>query len=194
MITIRAFIAIELSTEMQNSIQRVVNGYCQSIPHGWVRWVDVVNLHLTLKFLGDVPVELLPAIQQQMNIASAGFTSFICVAAGVGMFPSSRNPRVIWLGLDAKQELSVLAGELENKLAKINIMREEKPFSAHLTIGRVNRELIDDHQRKLGEIILRSQPGALGEVTVERITLFRSDLRHGGPIYTSLHQSALSKR
>ncbi|MBA4420735.1 MAG: RNA 2',3'-cyclic phosphodiesterase [Anaerolinea sp.] len=190
---VRAFIAIELSTETRYSIQQVVNGYNQSIPRGWVRWVGVVNLHLTLKFLGDVPVELLPDIYQHMDITAAGVTSFNGVAAGVGMFPSSQKPRVIWLGLDAKQALSNLAGSLENELAKINIMREEKPFSPHLTIGRVNRDLTDDQLSKLGAIILRSQPGVVGEVTVERITLFRSDLRESGPIHTPLHQSALGK-
>jgi len=149
------------------------------------------NLHLTLKFLGDTPITLIPSIQEQMDKLSATTPGFQFTAAAAGMFPTARKPRVIWIGLDNKQALTRLSKDLDEDLATLKIAREEKPFSPHLTIGRVYQGLAEEHLLKLGEIILRNQPGEIGKVLVDHINLVKSDLLPSGSVYSILHRSYL---
>jgi len=190
--TIRAFIAIELPVEIRRSIHQVVEVYQRSFKPGWVRWVGDNNLHLTLKFLGDTPMQSLPAIQTWMDLIAAENRVFTVCIAGSGMFPSARKPRVIWLGLDAKKQLADLARSLDDQLGELNIPKEERPFSPHLTIGRVSRELSDQEMMKLGEVVLRNQPGEVGKLTVDHIALMRSELRPEGPLYSVIHRSVIA--
>lgn len=190
--TIRAFIAIEFSEEVRQVISSVLLRYQGLIPSGWVKWVPTKNLHLTLKFLGDTPITLIPSIQEQMDKLGATMPTFQFTAAATGMFPSARKPRVIWIGLDNKQTLTGISKNLDDVLALLAIAREEKPFSPHLTIGRVYNGLSDEQLLKLGEIILRNQPGEIGKVLVRHISLVKSDLLPSGPVYSTLNRSNLS--
>jgi 2'-5' RNA ligase len=190
--TIRTFIAIELSEEVRQVVSSVLLRYQGLIPSGWVKWVPTKNLHLTLKFLGDTPITTIPSIQEQMDKLVATMLTFQFTAAAAGMFPSARKPRAIWIGLDNKQTLTGLSKNLDDVLALLAIAREEKPFSPHLTIGRVYNGLSDDQLSKLGEIILRNQPGEIGKVLVDHISLIKSDLLPTGSVYSVLHRSNLS--
>jgi 2'-5' RNA ligase len=190
--TIRTFIAIELSEEVRQVVSSVLLRYQGLIPSGWVKWVPTKNLHLTLKFLGDTPITTIPSIQEQMDKLVATMLTFQFTAAAAGMFPSARKPRAIWIGLDNKQTLTGLSKNLDDVLALLAIAREEKPFSPHLTIGRVYNGLSDDQLSKLGEIILRNQPGEIGKVLVDHISLIKSDLLPTGSVYSVLHRSHLS--
>jgi len=189
--TIRTFIAIELSEEVRQVVSSVLLRYQGLIPSGWVKWVPTKNLHLTLKFLGDTPITTIPSIQEKMDKLSETMPTFQFTAAAAGMFPSARKPRVIWIGLDNKLTLTGLSKNLDDVLALLAIAREEKPFSPHLTIGRVYNGLSDDQLSKLGEIILRNQPGEIGKVLVDHISLVKSDLLPTGSVYSVLHRSNL---
>ena len=191
--TIRTFIAIELSDDLKKSIQAVIQCYQGLVPAGLVKWVATRNLHLTIKFLGDTPLTIVPSIQDKMDQLVSGETSFWMTAAGAGMFPSARKPRIVWLGLDCKTELSGISKRLDNLLSELNIAREERTFSPHLTIGRVYQGLEDEQLQKLGEIILRNQPGAIQKMFVRNISLIKSDLRSDGPVYTTIHISELKE-
>jgi 2'-5' RNA ligase len=189
--TIRAIIAIELSDEVRQVINSVIVRYQGMIPSGLVKWVPTKNLHLTLKFLGDTPITLIPSIQEQMDKLSATTPGFQFTAAAAGMFPTARKPHVIWMGLDNKQTLTGLSKGLDDALVLLKISRDEKPFSPHLTIGRVYQGLTDEQLLKLGEIILRNQPGEIGKVLVDHISLVKSDLLPTGSVYSTLHRSNL---
>jgi 2'-5' RNA ligase len=189
--TIRTFIAIELSEEIRQSLQSTILRYQGLLPSGWVKWVATKNLHLTLKFLGDTDLNLIPGIQNQMDMLVASTTRFQFVAAAAGLFPSARKPRVIWIGLDNKTDLTGLSKGLDDALEPLKIAREERPFSPHLTIGRVYQGLADELLLKIGETILRNQPGEIGKVMVDHISLIKSDLLPSGPVYTVLHRSNL---
>jgi RNA 2',3'-cyclic 3'-phosphodiesterase len=189
--TIRTFIAIELPEDVRQSINATIMSYQRLIPVSWVKWVPTKNLHLTLKFLGDTPITLIPSIQEQMDKLSATTPGFQFTAAAAGMFPTARKPRVIWIGLDNKQALTGLSKDLDEGLATLKIAREEKPFSPHLTIGRVYQGLAEEHLLKLGEIILRNQPGEIGKVIVDHISLVKSDLLPSGSVYSILNRSYL---
>ena len=189
--TIRTFIAIELSDEVRQSINATILRYQGLIPSDWVKWVSTKNLHLTLKFLGDTPLTLIASIREQMDKLSTTTPAFQFIAAAAGMFPSAKKPRVIWIGLDNRTTLVGLSKGLDDTLESLKITREEKPFSPHLTIGRVYQGLTEQQLMKLGEVILRNQPGEIGKVLVEHICLIKSDLLQTGPIYTVLHRSDL---
>ncbi len=190
--TIRTFIAIEISANIRQQIFSVVSQYQKLIPNGLVKWVSANNLHITLKFLGDTSLTVIPAIEQKLDSLAASISPFKFNVAAAGMFPSARKPRVVWLGLDNKDTLTQLSVRLDDALAEVKIAREERPFSAHLTIGRVYRGLTDERLNKLGEIILSNQPGMMGEVDVHHISLIQSDLRSERAVYTTLHQAKLS--
>ncbi len=187
--TIRAFIAIELPEEIRRAITSTIQRYQQLVPRDLVKWVSVNNLHLTLKFLGDTDLNLIPGIHKQMDWLAASTIGFQFVAAAAGLFPSARKPRVIWVGLDNKTDLTGLSKGLDDALEPLKIAREDRPFSPHLTIGRVYQGLAEDQLLKLGETILRNQPGEIGKVQVDHIDLIKSDLFSAGPVYTVLHRS-----
>jgi len=191
--TIRTFIAIELSDELKQSIHTVIHYYQGLAPTGMVKWVATRNLHLTIKFLGDIPMTMIPSIQDKMGQLVSGETSFWMTAAGAGMFPSARKPRVVWLGLDSKTELAGISKRLDHLLSELKIAREERPFSPHLTIGRVYQGLEDDELQKLGEIILRNQPGVIQKMFVRSISLMKSDLHSEGPVYSTIYTSELQE-
>jgi 2'-5' RNA ligase len=189
--TIRAFIAIELTDELKQSILALIHTYQGLVPAGLVKWVATRNLHLTIKFLGDTPINLIPSIQEKMDQLAFEETGFWMTAAGAGMFPSARKPRVVWLGLDCKTELSEISKRLDNNLSELQIAREEHPFSPHLTVGRVYQGLQDEKFQKLGDIILRNQPGVINKMFVRNIRLIKSDLRPEGPEYSTIHSAEL---
>jgi RNA 2',3'-cyclic 3'-phosphodiesterase len=189
--TIRTFIAIELSEEIRQSLQSTILRYQGLLPSGSVKWVATKNLHLTLKFLGDTPLDMISPIQDQLDNLTASVAAFNFMAAAAGLFPSARKPRVIWVGLDHKVDLAMLSKGLDDALEPLKIDREERPFSPHLTIGRVYQGLADELLLKIGETILRNQPGEIGKVMVDHISLIKSDLLPGGPVYTVLQRSNL---
>lgn len=190
--TIRAFIAIELTPEIRQQITLIIQKYQQLVPSGWVKWVTVENLHLTMKFLGDTDLNLIPSIQSSMDRMAATIPQFPITAAAAGMFPSARKPRIVWIGLDNKIGLTGLSKSLDDSLAVLKIAREERPFSPHLTIGRVFQGMNDADLAKLGETVLLNQPGEIGKMNVDHISLVKSDLKPAGPIYTVIHTAKLS--
>lgn len=185
----RSFIAIELNEEVRQAIHSTITRYQELVPAGCVKWLATKNLHLTLKFLGDTPVDLIPSIQAKLDELTGSKPGFQFTAAAAGMFPSARKPRVIWIGLDTKTELAGLSKGLDDALEPLKIKREERPFSPHLTIGRVYQGVAEEQLIKLGEAVLRNQPGAIGKVLVDHISLIKSDLFPDGPVYTVLHRS-----
>jgi 2'-5' RNA ligase len=190
--SMRLFIALEIPMDIKQEIISVINKYQRLVPSGLVKWVSGNNLHITLKFLGDTLLPAIPGIQQKMDDFCSVISPFNFTIAAAGMFPSARKPKVIWLGLDDKITLAGLSTGLDKRLASINIPKEERPFSPHLTIGRVYQGLTENSLTGVGEILLRNQPGLIGNVHVNSLSLLRSDLRPDGPVYSIQHQSKLS--
>ena len=183
----RAFIAFELPPEitrlaadLQGRLQR------QGLK---LRWVRPGNIHLTLRFLGEIPSEQTVAVAQAMGTAAMGSTPAQLSAQGMGVFPSLRKPRVLWIGLDGQTELlTQAAARLEAELAPLGIPREDRPFKAHLTLARI--------QTALDARLLQGAIEACGAYAPEpfeaaEMVLFKSDLRPQGATYTPLARAAL---
>lgn len=180
---IRAFIALEIPPVLQDEISRASAGLKQKLGDS-VRWVAPHNLHLTLKFLGDVPRPGLDALALALGAELGRLPLFELTLAEFGVFPNSKRPRVLWVGVQAPPALEQVRRVVEACAARLGLAPEEKkPFSPHLTIGRV-RETASP--AGLQAALQGFRPGRLGAFTVEGLRLFRSDLRPQGPIYTSL--------
>lgn len=185
MSTFRAFIAIHLPDEVKRALAEIATELARRVESGAVRWVRPEQIHLTLRFLGDIPFEQVPAIGAAMD-AAASTPAFAPHLSGTGCFPNQRRPRVIWVGLvDEEARLATLKATLDAGLAPLGYPPEEKPFRAHLTLGRVK-----DERGVAGVEWSADVPGL--EVPVAAIHLIESQLRPDGPIYIVRHSSLLS--
>jgi len=191
MTTIRAFIAIDLPKEIRTNLEATVQKFKARSVHG-VRWVPVDNIHLTLKFLGDISSGNLERLTKLLQVECAALPSFPVEVAGVGAFPNHRRPRIIWVGVQAPPELKTLQACIESAASQMGIQPEERDFSPHLTLGRVRNEISFLELQALSATLDSIQVGALGRFTVNQFTLFRSDLRPQGPLYTVMAQFNLN--
>jgi 2'-5' RNA ligase len=149
---------------------------------GDVRWVRAEQYHLTLKFLGDASPEQLEQLAAGLRELSKISSSFVIQLEGVGAFPRMERPRTIWLRVSAGEApLAALAGEVEAAGVAAGFPREARPFSAHLTLGRVRstRDL-----RALAERLRGAAGGPVPPFAVEELLLMESQLRPDGPRYT----------
>ena len=191
MALIRAFIAIELPSEIRAQLEATIQKFkAQKIQA--VRWVAVDNIHLTLKFLGDTPPNDLSKLTNILQNQLSSHKAFSVQVAGVGAFPNPQRPRIIWVGLQAPSGLNTLQASIEKAASLIGISPEDRSFSPHLTLGRVRNDASLADLQTLRVALNSIQVGSLGEFTVSQFTLFRSDLRPQGPLYTVLQQFSLN--
>jgi 2'-5' RNA ligase len=194
MSVIRAFVAIELSPEIQQRLQQVSEQLKQGLAGTPIRWVPVENIHLTLKFLGDVSLSNLDMVKKIIRTVSSQHRTFEVSAGGLGAFPKVHRPRVIWVGLEAPPELGAIQHAIDLETAKLGYASEDRPFSPHLTLGRVSRNVSADEIRVIASVLSTRRIGFLGVARVREIHLFRSDLQPHGAVYTSLFSAALGER
>jgi 2'-5' RNA ligase len=191
MSVIRAFIAIDLSQEIQQRLEEVSQLFKTQLLNVPIRWVGVDNIHLTLKFLGDVSISNLKILTDMIHSEVSNHKQFEISVGGGGAFPSNRQPRVIWVGVEAPQDLILIQHEIDMATSRIGYAPEERPFSPHLTIGRVSRNATSEDVRKISQSLDKIHVGFLGATCVEKIHLYRSDLQPSGAIYTEIFTGTL---
>ena len=185
--TLRTFIALTPPTTLQHTIAEV-RAVFQPLQLPW-RWVAPEQIHLTLKFLGHVPVEQVTVIAQAMEYAAQGQTAFTLRAQSLGCFPHPSRPRVLWVGLaDPSQALASLNERLTAALLPGGFLPEDRPFHPHLTLARVQNV---GHSSELLPIVQACHNRHFGDFSVTQLHLFQSQLQRGGALYTMLHSVAL---
>lgn len=183
--TIRTFIAVEFPQEIQDRLQQLQDDLRPSMPD--VRWIKHGNIHLTLKFLGDVKVSRIDAVTEALRDVARQVSPFAMSLAGIGAFPNSRRPRIVWVGIEkGADRLIEIAKLIEASMKRLGFPREKRPFRPHLTVGRIRR-LTDP--AAMTEALERSEVGELGEFTVGKINLIKSQLDPAGSIYTTLAEA-----
>jgi 2'-5' RNA ligase len=186
----RIFIAIELPQEIKVALGRLQQELKKAGAD--VKWVETENIHLTLKFLGEVDEEKLENIKQALEEVASGNQQFKIRLASCGAFPKIISPRVIWVGIDqGDKETKMIASGLEEKLAALGFAKEERPFSSHITIARTRSGL---NRLKLVQELEKAQSHFGGknlEFTAGKLTLFKSTLKPTGPVYQALHEANL---
>lgn len=192
MATLRTFIAIELDQELQQRLADLQSRLRREVPPQAVRWVRSEAIHLTLKFLGDTDEGQVEEVKEALARAAQAVSPFQFTVGGVGCFPNTRRPRVVWVGLhEPTGALRRLRDAVEAQVAPLGFPTERRPFSPHLTLGRVHRHASSSDVRALGEIIAASAVGDIDEMQVGEVCYIKSDLRPSGAVYTALSRAPL---
>lgn len=185
---LRTFVAVDIDAAVAERV-----GALQSVlakTRADVRWVDNHNLHITLKFLGTTPQELIPQVTEAIAQTARRQQPAKIEVRGLGAFPSFRRPRVLWLGVRDDGKLAAMARELDEALAPLGFPTEERPFQPHLTLCRVRSLRRWDALEKEAKAHLDE---TFGESFVEELILYRSDLRPTGAVYTPLWKAHLGE-
>ncbi len=185
--TLRTFIAIELPERIHAGIRQLQNDLKKYRFN--VRWVRTENIHLTIKFLGNIQASDVQSVGQAIADAAATRDVFELKASGIGVFPNIRNPRVLWTGLSGNvQSLRSLYLSLENHLDEQGFKKEKRPFKGHLTLGRA-KGTID--ARQLLDAIVTCGGFSSDAFAVRHLTFFQSHLQEGGAAYTRIIRAPL---
>lgn len=184
---IRAFIAVDLPTSVREALGDIQQAMGEAGLQA--RWTRPEGVHLTLKFLGNVQPDQVPAIRAAMEEATRGFRPMEVRVADVGAFPNERRPRVVWVGLEEPTgSLAGLQSRLEEALEPLGFEPEGRPFRPHLTLARIRSP------GRAGGVLraLEAHRGVeIGKITVDRIVLYQSTLKPTGAVYTILEEVAL---
>lgn len=184
---IRSFIAIKIDESLKDKMTEVQSKLSKSCAD--VKWVERENLHITLKFLGDVSLKKLKEVKSCLNEILPNEKSFKISFSKVGYFPNINNPRVVWIGTEnGGEKLISLSKKIEDNFCKIGFKKEDREFKPHLTIGRVKSGYNKD---KLKNGINNFCNLEFGEMTVDKIYLMKSTLTPKGPIYEVLEEFIL---
>jgi len=187
--SIRAFIAIELDEPVRRGLADLQEDLERSGAD--VKWVKPANLHLTVKFLGQVEDETVRRVNEIMEKAVEGVAPFGLRIAGAGSFPRGRRPRVVWVAAhEVGSALEAIHRRLEKGLASVGVAPDGRRFVAHVTLGRVRS---GRRAERLADGIDRAADREFGEVTVNALTLFESTLTPTGPIYGSIGRASLGR-
>ncbi len=187
MAKVRTFIAVEIGEEVRARISEFQEKLKRE--PGRVSWSKPENIHLTLKFLGEVEETEIPQIVEAVQRAIAGTASFDVKVESSGGFPSLRRPRVLWVGCrDQGGRLCQLAERIETELAKIGYPREKRKFSPHLTIGRPKSPFVEKISQRMEQTEFVG-----GTMPVREVVVMKSQLHPKGAIYTPLARVALEE-
>jgi 2'-5' RNA ligase len=189
---IRAFIAIDLSTEIQQRLNDVLDNYKTLLSKIPIRWVPVTNIHLTLKFLGELSTSNLNILTDMIKTEVTSHHQFEISVGGSGAFPNIRQPRIIWVGVEAPPELASIQIGIESATARLGYAREERAFSPHLTIGRISRNVSMLEVKVISQTLENNRVGFLGAICIEKVHLYRSDLQPTGAVYTRIFTASLN--
>jgi 2'-5' RNA ligase len=179
----RVFVAVELPTKIQKAlgdVQRKLRALTDT-----ARWVAPESIHITLKFIGEVPEKRL----EDIDAAFTGLTwkPFIITVRGVGFFPGTRSPRVFWAGMEAPT-MQGLAEQLDARMERLGFEKEKRAFRPHITLARARESRIDS------ELVTAAAPYEnqdFGSFSVDRVFLFKSTLKPSGAIYEKLKEYPL---
>ncbi len=182
----RLFIAVPLPADVIAScravIDQVVHGPAGKVP----RWVELIGLHVTLRFLGPTRPGDVPAVRAAVAAAAEGHIAFQVVLAGAGAFPNAARPRALWLGIaQGADELGALVRSLDDPLAGVGFPRETRPFRPHLTVARTDAASHADGQAAAWALEEAARDWT-ATFTADRVTLFRSHLGRGPAKYEPL--------
>ena len=183
---IRSFVAIELPEEAKKGLASL-RRELERDEQRFVKWVDAGGIHLTLKFLGNIPSKRVTETTEAMKKAAQGLSPFFLEISGLGAFPSLKQVRVVWVGVGGElDKLSTLQQNIDSALAALGFAREERSFVPHLTVARVREGASTSERGRFGELVGSATFEGKYHVEVEAIKLMRSQLTPAGAIHTCL--------
>ncbi len=185
---IRTFIAIELNETLYRALGEVQNRLKRDRAAHLIRWVVPESIHITLKFLGDVEANQLPALHDALVKACENTPPFALTLAGLGAFPNTKRPNNLWVGATGQVEMAAqLAQKIDEACAAFGFPRETRPFTTHLTLGRVKKDVSPSERASIGAMVEAVHVNALGDLRVDHVSVMKSELRPSGSVYTRLY-------
>ena len=185
----RVFCAVELPAEVRARLEDHMRRLRKEVPDAAASWGRVENIHLTLKFFGNIEVKRIQEISEAAERAVKEFSTFRIDVGGVGVFPRSSRPQVLWIGVaDPSGHLSALQERFENECAAEGFPKEDHAYKPHLTIARLRKP---EGARDLAEAHLKMQFEQI-EIDLKEIVIFRSELSPNGSKYTALSKHHVS--
>jgi RNA 2',3'-cyclic 3'-phosphodiesterase len=184
---VRLFIALLLPNDIKKSLEDIIVDLKPRVKG--VRWVTAENMHLTLKFIGETKEEKIGPIALVLDTVAAGRKQITVTLDRIGGFPNLKNPRVVWVGLRGVEPAAEMAALLNRQLKPLGFEPEKRPFSAHLTLGRIKFPV------DAGPLAAYAEQLRLpaDSIILDRIALVKSTLTPGGPIYETLEQKILKE-
>jgi len=180
---IRSFLALKLPPEIKKTLSHISREMRKTSMD--VRWVKVNNIHITMVFLGNVPVGHVEPMGEAVEKVCQQYGPFAISLKGVGVFSSRRNPRVLWTGMEGDLDrMTCFRDALQKRLKPFGIKREKRPFRPHLTIGRFRKG--PRPGTPLDELLSKYQELTSPVCALKGLTFFRSDLKPGGALYSEL--------
>lgn len=158
-----------------------------------IRWTAISNIHVTLKFLGDVEEKLLPRLNDRLAITLSNFHPFQIRIGELGAFPRVERARILWVGCDMDTEGFKVQEAIEETTVRLGFPKEEHPFNPHLTLGRVTNAATSQDYPRIERLISETKADQLGTQIVNIIRIYRSDLSSNAPKYQVLYDLPLGK-
>ena len=187
-VTFRMFCAVHVPRPARELVLRHIESLRRALPEAKASWARDANIHLTLKFLGDIPQSSVTNLSNAAARAAATVTPFSIQIERTGVFPNRRQPRVLWIGItDASGGLARLYKRLEDEAAKEGFKREGRPFHPHLTVARLR------HRAKAQALAAAHQQLVFNpvEIEVSELLVIRSELGSAGSKYTTISSHRL---
>ena len=183
---VRAFIAIELPDELKLALTRLQDQLKSGKPTS-VKWVDPYSTHLTLKFLGNIGIDMVGRITMALEEAARGISPFHLEAKGLGAFPNLKRVQVVWVGITGEvAHLGQLQQLIESNLSPLGFAPESRPFTAHLTLARLRDRATPDERQSLGQLIASTSLETICSFNVDSVHLIKSQLTREGAIYSRI--------
>lgn len=189
MARLRTFIALDLGKPIRDRLVGLQEKLGAAASD--VKWVEPDNLHVTLLFLGEVDQREVIDVCRAVEGAAAGIASYPLTVAGVGCFPNSRRPRILWAGVTTgAAETSALHDAMEEPLLQLGCYRrEQRKFTPHVTLGRIRGER---SVPGLDKALAQQEAWRGGDTTIAEVQVMSSELTRDGPKYTVLSRAALA--
>lgn len=188
---LRCFIAIELPDGVKRGLRELQSRLKAQSPAP-VKWVEAGNIHLTLKFLGNVAADRVDEIAGAMAEAAKGTPPFQLNVSELGVFPNPKRVQIVWVGLGGELEkLADLQQRIESALRIRGFPPENRRFTPHLTLARLRDRATPQEREKLGQLIGQTEFDAAPGFSVNSVKLMKSQLTREGPIYSRLSSAAL---
>ncbi len=184
----RVFIGIKLDDRVHEEIEKFLAPFKKiSSP---VRWVNPENVHVTLKFIGEVAEEKYAKIEKYLGEAEFDTGPFDLRLAGCGKFGRRETLDIFWIGITPCDSLTRVFKKIEDSLAKLGIEKENRPFTPHITVGRNKKNF---NFKSFLQLVEENRDRSISEFNVDRFQVFKSQLRPEGPVYTILKEIPLAQ-
>ena len=186
--TIRTFFAIALPTLTLQQIENEFSDLKNSLPQK-IKWIAFSSMHITIKFIGEFNLEHQSSIQKDLRSHLSGLGEIKLSFGKLGVFPNTKNPRVVWLGLNIPGQLIELARTVNLITSNYGYIPEKRGFSPHLTLGRVRKNISARNRELIGQVISNYKFTEIEPFITNRLSFIKSSLTPQGPVYSILFKT-----